>query len=228
MKSWVKRRSLVLGLILTFVLSGVAMGALGSRLLERGTSGSDVRVMQGKLAQLGYAVGPIDGKFGPKTEVAVKKFQQDNGLKVDGRADSQTIKEIIRLSGESTTATGKPVGYKNADVNLLAHLVNAEARGEPFLGQVGVADVVLNRLKDPAFPKTIADIIYQPGAFSSVSDGQINLTPDPSTIKAAKEAISGVDVAQGALYFFNPAKTSNSYIWSRPEITKIGNQIFAR
>ncbi|MDQ7092998.1 spore cortex-lytic enzyme [Desulfosporosinus sp. PR] len=219
---------LLVGVILCVALSGIAYGALGDRLLGRGSKGPEVQDLQSKLTQLGYVVGPIDGKFGPKTETAIRNFQKDHGLKVDGLAGTQTIKELKRLTGESTNASGKAVGNKNIDINLLAHAVNGEARGEPYLGQVAVAAVIINRISDPAFPKTIADIIYQPGAFSSVNDGQINLAPSASAIRAAQEAASGSDPSKGALFFFNPAKTTNKFIWSRPQIIKIGNHIFTK
>ncbi|WP_088227199.1 spore cortex-lytic enzyme [Desulfosporosinus sp. FKB] len=219
---------LIVGLILSITLTGIAYGALGDRLLGRGSSGPDVQEMQKGLAQLGYGVGPIDGKFGTKTEAAIRNFQKDHGIKVDGLAGTKTISELKRLTGQSTNASGKAIGYKNVDINLLAHAVNGEARGEPYLGQVAVAAVILNRISDPAFPKTIADIIYQPGAFSSVNDGQINLSPTASSLRAAQEAASGVDPSKGALFFFNPAKTTNKYIWSRPELVKIGNHIFTK
>ncbi|WP_425805936.1 spore cortex-lytic enzyme [Desulfitobacterium sp. Sab5] len=217
-----------LALILALALSSVAYGALGDRLLGKGSNGSEVRELQKRLTQMGYVVGPLDGKFGSKTQAAVRRFQQDHGLKVDGLAGTVTITELKRLTGESTTSSGKPVGSKNVDINLLARLVNGEARGEPYQGQVAVAAVVLNRIKDPAFPKTVADIVYQPGAFSCVNDGQINLAPQSSAIKAASEAANGSDPSKGALYFFNPSKTSNKYIWSRPQILQIGNHIFTR
>jgi N-acetylmuramoyl-L-alanine amidase len=219
---------LIVGVILSIDLSGIAYGALGDRLLSRGSRGPEVQELQSKLSQLGYSVGTADGKFGPKTEAAIRSFQKDHGLKVDGLAGTQTIKELKRLTGQSTNASGKAVGNKNIDVNLLAHAVNAEARGEPYLGQIAVAAVIINRISDPAFPKTIADIIYQPGAFSSVSDGQINLSPSASSIRAAQEAANGVDPSKGALFFFNPAKTTNKYIWSRPQLIKIGNHIFTK
>ncbi|MHB8126316.1 MAG: spore cortex-lytic enzyme [Desulfitobacteriaceae bacterium] len=223
-KSW----GLLIALILSIVISGMAFAALGDQSLARGMRGSDVRDMQSRLISLGYIIGPLDGKFGPKTQGGVKLFQQEHGLKVTGVADTATIKELKRLTAGSTNAAGKSLGEKNVDVNLLARLVNAEARGEPYLGQVAVAAVVLNRIKDPAFPKTIGDIIYQPQAFSCVNDGQINLPAQPSALRAANEALSGVDPSQGAVFFFNPAKTSNRYIWSRPQIRTIGNHIFAR
>lgn len=230
MKVWVKPWGVVflIGLTLSIVLSGMAYAALGDRLLSRGSNGPEVKELQLRLTQLGYGVGTIDGKFGTKTEWALKSFQKDHGLKVDGLAGTQTVKELKRLTEQSTNGTGKAVGFKNVDTNLLARVVNAEARGEPFLGQVAVAAVVLNRIADPAFPKTIADIIYQPQAFSSVSDGQINLPPSASALRAAQEAESGVDPSKGAVFFFNPAKTTNKYIWSRPQVIQIGNHIFTR
>lgn len=219
---------IAIGLIVSIALSGFAYAALGDRLLGRGSKGTEVIELQKKLAQLGYTVGRVDGKFGSKTEAAVRRFQKDHGLRVDGLAGTQTIKEIKRLTGQSTNASGKAVGYKNIDTNLLARTVNAEARGEPYVGQVAVAAVILNRIADPAFPKTVADIVYQPKAFSSVDDGQINLPPSASAIRAAQEAISGSDPSGGAVFFFNPAKTKNKFIWSRPQIKQIGNHIFTK
>jgi N-acetylmuramoyl-L-alanine amidase len=218
----------VLALIIALVLSSVAYGALGDRMLSTGSKGPEVTELQKRLSQLGYVVGPIDGNFGPKTQAAVRLFQKEHGLKVDGIAGTQTINEVKRLTGASTTAAGKSVGPKNVDVNLLARCVSAEARGEPYVGQVAVGAVIMNRIKDPAFPKTVADIIYQPLAFSSVADGQINRQPTASALKAAREAASGVDPTGGALFFFNPAKTKNKFIWSRPQIMQIGNHIFTR
>lgn len=219
---------LTIGLILCIALSGIAYAALGDRLLGRGSTGSEVKELQSKLAQLGYGVGTVDGKFGSKTEAAIRSFQKDHGLRVDGLAGTQTIKELKSLTGQSTNASGKAVGNKNIDTNLLARCVNAEARGEPYTGQVAVAAVIINRIADPAFPKTIADIIYQPKAFSSVDDGQINLPPSATAIRAAQEAVNGSDPSGGALFFFNPAKTKNKYIWSRPQIKQIGNHIFTK
>lgn len=219
---------LAIALILSIALSGIAYGALGDRLLNKGSKGPEVIELQKKLAQLGHVVGTIDGKFGSKTEAAVRRFQKERGLRVDGLAGTQTIKELQLLTGQSTNSTGKSVGNKNVDTNLLARCVSAEARGEPYVGQVAVAAVILNRIPDPAFPKTIADIVYQPRAFSSVDDGQINLPPSASAIRAAQEAINGSDPTGGAVFFFNPAKTKNKYIWSRPQIKQIGNHIFAK
>ena len=218
----------VLTLIIALVVSGVAYGALGDRTLGQGARGPEVTELQKRLSQLGYGIGTADGVFGAKTKAAVQRFQKERGLKVDGIAGTQTINELKRLTGTSTTASGKSVGPKNVDINLLARCVSAEARGEPYVGQVAVAAVILNRIDDPAFPNTVADIIYQPLAFSSVADGQINMAPTSSALKAAQEAASGVDPTGGAIFFFNPAKTKNKYIWSRPQIMQIGNHIFTR
>jgi N-acetylmuramoyl-L-alanine amidase len=219
---------LISGLIFSIALSGIAYAALGDRLLSRGSAGPEVKELQSKLAQLGYGVGTIDGKLGSKTEAAIRSFQKDHGLRVDGLAGTHTISELKRLTGQSTNASGMAIGNKNVDINLLARCVNAEARGEPYTGQVAVAAVIINRISDPAFPKTISDIIYQPQAFSSVEDGQINLPPSASALRAAQEALAGADPSGGALYYFNPAKTKNKYIWSLPAIKKIGNHIFAK
>ena len=219
---------LTIGLILSIALSGIAYGALGDRLVGRGSKGPEVIELQKKLAQLGYVIGTADGKFGSKTEAAIRRFQKERGLRVDGLAGTQTINELKLLTGQSTNSTGKAVGNKNVDTNLLARCVNAEARGEPYVGQVAVAAVILNRISDPAFPKTIADIIYQPQAFSSVDDGQINLPPSAAAMRAAQEAVNGSDPSGGAVFFFNPAKTKNKFIWSRPQIITIGNHIFTK
>ncbi|MDR3599496.1 MAG: spore cortex-lytic enzyme [Desulfosporosinus sp.] len=219
---------IAIGLITSIALSGIAYAALGDSLPGRGSKGSEVIELQKKLVRLGYGVGTIDGKFGPLTEAAIQNFQKDRGLRVNGMADTQTIKELKSLTEQSTNASGKAVGYKNIDTNILARCVNAEARGEPYIGQVAVAAVIINRMADPAYPKTISDIIYQPQAFSSVADGQINLPPSASALRAAQEAANGSDPSRGAVYFFNPDKTKNKYIWSRPQIKKIGNQIFTK
>jgi N-acetylmuramoyl-L-alanine amidase len=211
--------------------------AQAATIMKVGSSGSDVLALQRELSDLGYSAGPLDGIYGPKTMAAVEAFQRNDHLQVDG-IDGPLTQSALEKSQSSSThspanissnnASGKTADYSNADTNLLARCVNAEAGGEPFLGQVAVAAVVLNRVADPVFPNTIAGVIYQPGAFASVSDGQINLPPSASAISAAKEAESGVDPSGGALYFFNPAKTTNKFIWSLPEIKQIGDQIFSK
>lgn len=214
--------------VLTICIASSSNAALGDRLLAKGSRGVEVTELQKRLQMLGYVVGPIDGIFGAKTEAGVRLFQKEHGLAVDGIAGPRTIGELKRLTGQSVTAGGTAVGYKNSDINLLARLVSAEAKGEPYRGQVAVAAVVLNRIKSASFPNSIPDVIYEPGAFSPVANGEIWKEPVSSAINATYEALNGTDPAYGALFFFNPAKTTNKYIWSRPQIIQIGKHIFAR
>ncbi len=213
-------------LILTVCTSSISNAALGDRPLARGSRGPEVTELQKRLKMLGYVVGPLDGIFGAQTQARVRLFQKEHGLV--GIAGPKTIRELKRLTGQSVTAGGTSVGYKNSDITLLARLISAEAKGEPYRGQVAVAAVVLNRVKSSSFPNSIPDVIYEPGAFSPVANGEIWKEPVSSAITAAHEALSGTDPAYGALFFFNPAKTSNKYIWSRPQIIQIGKHIFAR
>ena len=219
---------IAIGMALCLILSAVSGAALGDRALTSGSKGSEVKELQQKLTQLGYQLGKVDGVYGPKTEDAVKRFQKKRGLKVDGVAGEKTITELKRLTGESTTKEGKKVGFKEADYKLMARCIYAEGRGEPYMGQVAIAAVVMNRIKSSQFPNTVAGVIYQPQAFSVVADGQIDLEPDETAMKAAREGMDGTDPTHGAIYYFNPDKTSNKFIWSRPQILKIGKHIFAR
>lgn len=192
--------------------------------VKQGSTGSDVKTIQTKLKSWGYYTGAVDGIFGSKTLQAVKSFQKTNGLTVDGIVGAKTAAAMgITLSGSSTSSGGS----SNTDSYLLARCVYAEARGEPYTGMVAVAAVILNRVKHPDFPNTIAGVIYQPWAFSSVNDGQINLTPSQTAINAARDALNGWDPTNGCIYFYNPAKTTNAWIWSRPVKLVIGNHRFA-
>lgn len=204
---------------------------LGQReTLYWGSSGSDVRLCQSKLSQWGYYKGSVDGVYGSETARAVREFQRKNGLTVDGVVGPETWAAL----GYSTARAAAPVtpvstaGVSQGDnVELLARLISAEARGEPYIGQVAVGAVLLNRLESPSFPNTLAGVIYQPGAFESVSNGQINLAPTAEARRAANDALSGWDPTYGCLYFYNPAKTSNAFIWSRKIVIKIGKHNFA-
>lgn len=117
-----------------------------------------------------------------------------------------------------------------SDVQLLARAINGEARGESYEGQVAVGAVILNRVKHSSFPNTIAGVIYQPGAFTAVSDGQINVAIEESSsvVKAARDALNGWDPTGGAIYYFNPNTASNKWIWSRPHIKTIGKHRFCK
>lgn len=192
-------------------------------LSKYGSSGNEVTQIQTKLKRWGYYNGNIDGIYGSKTVVAVKYFQSKNGLTVDGIAGPKTLAAM----GIFSSASGSG-GVNNSDLNLLAHLIYAEARGEPYSGQVGVGAVVLNRVKSSKFPNSVAGVIYQPGAFDVVSDGQINYAPNTTAINAARDALNGWDPTYGSIYYFNPNTATSSWIWSRPYVVTIGNHRFCK
>lgn len=193
-------------------------------LSKYGSRSDEVKQIQTKLKRWGYYNGSIDGIYGSQTLAAVKWFQSKNGLQVDGIAGPKTL-AAMGISSNSSSTGG---GYSNSDLNLLAHLVYAEARGESYTGQVAVASVVLNRVKNSSFPNTVAGVIYQRGAFSVVADGQINLAPNQTAISAAQDAINGWDPTYGAIYYFNPNTATNGWIWSRPVTVVIGNHRFCK
>lgn len=192
---------------------------------RRGSSGSEVRKIQEKLKRWGYYSGSVDGIYGSGTESAVKKFQKANGLKADGIAGKATLNAMGISSSSSSSSSG---GNNSNDLNLLSRVVYSEARGEPYVGQVAVAAIVLNRVSHSSFPNSVAGVVYQSGAFDAVSDGQINLTPDSTARKAAQDAINGWDPTYGCIYYFNPSTATSKWIWSRPQVLTIGKHIFCR
>lgn len=194
-------------------------------LSKYGSRGTEVRTIQEKLKRWGYYNGNIDGIYGSQTVSAVKKFQQKNGLSVDGIAGTQTLKAMGISSSSSNSGSSSS---NSSDVNLLARAIYGEARGEPYVGQVAVAAVILNRVKSSKFPNTIAGVIYQNGAFDAVADGQINLSPDNTAKKAAQDALNGWDPSYGAIYYFNPSTATNKWIWSRPMTVMIGKHRFCK
>lgn len=189
---------------------------------KEGSRGEEVKKIQTNLKKWGYYDGTVDGVYGANTKKAVVSFQKKNGLTADGIAGSATLKALgiasTSSSGSGTTASG--------DVQLLARLISAESRGEPYIGQVAVGAVILNRVKHPSFPDTIAGVAYQPGAFTAMTDGQINEDVAESSIRAAQEALAGSDPSGGAIYYFNPDKTSNKWMRTRPVIKRIGSHLF--
>lgn len=189
-------------------------------LSKLGSRSEEVRQIQTRLKSWGYDVGAIDGVYGQRTRNAVIKFQKGNGLTPDGIAGPSTLAKI-------GIPTGTTQSHDN-NTNLLARLISAEARGEPFEGQVAVGAVVLNRVKHPSFPNTIAGVIFQPGAFTAVTDGQWNADVTDSSYRAARNALNGWDPSGGAIYYYNPAKTTSKWIYSRPVCAKIGSHIFAK
>lgn len=225
-----KRLILLLSIMLVVLLSSEGFSAAAA--LRRGDRGDDVISVQKKLKNWGYYNGSVDGVFGAQTEDAVITFQRKNGLTADGVVGANTAKALgITLSGGSSSSGSSSDSSRssgNGDVYLLARCVYGEARGESYKGQVAVAAVILNRVASSSFPNSIAGVIYQPGAFSVVSDGQINLSPDDTSLKAAKDAMNGWDPTGGCLYYYNPDKTRNAWIRSRPIITTIGGHVFCK
>ena len=187
--------------------------------------GSEVRQIQEKLKRWGYYDGDVDGIFGSKTLQAVKDFQRVNNLQVDGIVGEKTLAALGINSSQNSSSTSSS---NSSNVDLLSRLVYAEARGEPYKGQVAVAAVVLNRVASSSFPNTISGVIYQSGAFDVVADGQINLSAEKTKKKAAQDALNGWDPTSGCIYYFNPKTATSSWIWSRPQVLTIGNHIFCK
>ena len=187
---------------------------------KKGSSGSTVRTIQTKLKRWGYYTGNVDGIYGSKTVAAVKHFQRSNGLTPDGICGPATQRALGLSTGSSTAS-------RDNDLYLLARMITAEARGEPYSGQVAVGAVILNRVASPSFPNTISGVIFQPGAFDAVWDGQFDLTPTDSCIRAARDAINGWDPTGGCVYYYNPSTATNEWIWTRQVQLTIGRHAFA-
>ncbi len=195
-----------------------------------GSSGDAVREVQNRLAQWDYYDGPISGVFGAQTSGAVRLFQRRNGLVVDGIVGPQTYAALglpVR-AGAVATPTATTGVARSDDMDLLTRVVSAEARGEPYVGQVAVAAVIMNRVQSPSFPNSVSGVVYQSLAFESVADGQIWLTPSADANRAVRDALNGWDPSYGAVYFWNPYKPVNPWVWSRSIVTQIGRHVFAK
>ncbi len=186
--------------------------------LKVGSSGDEVKRVQQALEKYGYDVGGADGIFGQKTKNAVMNFQRDAGLAVDGIVGPATLKAL--------GFEGSLPNYADADLHLLARIISAEARGEPYEGQVAVGAVIMNRVKHPSFPNTLSGVVYQNGAFTAIVDGQFYEDVAESAYRAAKEAMDGADPTGGAIYYYNPAKSTNQWIRTRPVVYTIGEHVF--
>ena len=222
-----ERKRLVLALAVLFALNifiiALAQSA-SADLYKRGSSGDVVSQIQTRLKSWGYYDGAVDGVYGSRTEAAVRAFQKKNGLSVDGQTGNQTLAALgISPSGGGG---GGESPSQSGDLYLLARLISAEARGEPYVGQVAVGAVVLNRVGHPSFPNSISGVIYQPGAFSCLDDGQFDEPVAESAYRAAQEALNGYDPCYGAIYYFNPGTATSKWIWSRPLIVQIGSHRF--
>lgn len=216
------RRKLCLVVAVLFALSIAAITLVdyaGAASYKRGSTGNVVVQIQTKLRDQGFYSGPVDGIFGSATEKAVKSYQARYGLSVDGKVGAQTL-AALGISAGSASSSG------NNDVALLARLISAEARGEPYSGQVAVGAVVMNRIKHPSFPNTLSGVIYQSGAFTCLTDGQFNQPVADSAYRAARDAMNGWDPSGGAIYYFNPSTATSKWIWSRPLIVTIGKHRF--
>lgn len=220
------KRRLLAALALLFAVNIVlilfAQNASAST-YRRGSSGEQVRVIQDKLKRWGYYDGAVDGIFGSATEKAVRYFQRSNGLAEDGIVGKNTL---TALGMFNTGAGSSGTAAQDATVALLARVISAEARGEPYVGQVAVGAVILNRVEHPSFPSSVAGVVYQPGAFTCMVDGQIDQPVAESAVRAAQEALNGSDPSGGAIYYFNPSTATSSWIWSRPLIKVIGKHRF--
>ena len=206
---------------------------LSAAVLRQGSTGGEVKEVQRRLKKWGYYNGSVDGVFGAGTRAAVIAFQKKNGLTADGVVGKATYQALgmndsyNSLAGSTATQTGGMNGFSSSEVYLLAKTIYAEGRGEPYTGQVAIGAVVLNRVSDKAFPNTISGVVYQKHAFTAVSDGQINLTPNDTAMKAARDAINGWDPTGGALYYYNPAIATSAWIFDRQTVTVIGKHVFA-
>lgn len=268
---------------LTLIMVSVPMidqpkpvSAFSNQVVQRGAVGDDVIELQARLQYLGFYNGKIDGVFGWGTYWALRNFQYEFGLDIDGLLGQQTKDKLVRASkydkafvknqitkgndftyyggvnqqdqvkqnnqgtqGNQTTknqntgninptAVNVPSGYSQNDINIMAQAVHGEARGEPYVGKVAVAAVILNRVESPTFPNTVSGVIFEPRAFTAVADGQIWLTPNEESKKAVLDAINGWDPTGNAIYYFNPATATSSWIWGRPQIKRIGKHIFCK
>lgn len=218
-------RILVITLVNLMILLMLWNSGGAKALSQYGSRGGEVTQIQQRLAELGYDPGAADGIYGTRTQNAVIAFQRDQGLDADGIAGKNTLAALgITGGGGSGGAYG---GFSEGDVQLLATVISAEARGEPYEGQVAVGAVIMNRIAHPSFPNTLSGVIYQPGAFSCLYDGGINAAVADSAYQAAREAINGSDPSGGAIYYYNPAKATSKWIFSRQVIATIGAHRFA-
>ena len=225
-----KRLALALAVLFAVNIAVISLAQQAQAATYRqGSTGEAVRTIQSKLKNWGYYDGAVDGIYGSQTVRAVKYFQRTNGLTPDGVVGPATAKALgMDASGDSG---GQQEDQNNSssndnDLYLLARLVYGEARGEPYKGQVAVAAVVLNRVESSEFPNSVSGVIYQSGAFDVVADGQINLSPDETAIKAARDAMNGWDPTGGCLFYYNPATSTNQWMLSKPVLLTIGNHSF--
>ncbi|MCM3175356.1 MULTISPECIES: spore cortex-lytic enzyme [Paenibacillus] len=230
-----------------------AMPTFSTNAVKYGSYGQDVYELQGRLKYLGFYNGKIDSNFGSSTLKSVKWFQSEFGMKADGVVGAKTKLKLYNATkkwsptepplhkqpagnnqGNTDSAnqeqndmgSANTMGLSENELKIMANAVYGEARGEPFEGQVAVAAVILNRVNSPSFPSTPSGVIFQPGAFTAVADGQIYLEPNAQARKAVEQAMNGWDPSGGCLYYFNPKTATSKWIWTRPQVKTIGQHIF--
>ena len=219
--------SVLLSLLTVFSIISIRLTDNNDNIIEpvlsqQGSRGSEVRQIQTKLKQLGYYKGSIDGIFGSDTKKAVISFQRSCGLTADGIAGPKTLLYL----GLGSSGSGSSGGFSSNEIYLLAKVIEAEARGESYTGQVAVGAVILNRVDHSSFPDSISGVVYQSGAFDCVYDSNWVVEPSSTSKKAAQDAINGWDPTGGAIYYYNPAKTSNQWIRTRTVVSVIGRHYF--
>ena len=205
-------------IIISLILILCIFSLTAYSLSKFGSQSEEVIQIQTRLKKWGYYDGEVDGIYGSATKNAVILFQKINGLTADGIAGSKTLAAMGISGGTSDNSS--------SDYELLARIISAEARGEPYIGQVAVGAVVLNRIEHPSFPDTMSGVIYQNGAFSCLQDGQFYEPISASAYKAATDALNGLDPSGGAIYYYNPKTATSKWIFSRPVITTIGDHRF--
>ena len=246
---------LIIGVLCVPLISVIDTGneveAFSNQIIQKGATGTDVIELQTRLKYIGFYTGNIDGVFGWGTYWAVRNFQYEFGMDVDGLVGPEMKAKLAKSTNynpstqqkssgnqsagtnnsnkpKDTNVQGKntPSGYSQNDIKLLANAVYGESRGESYEGQVAVAAVILNRVQSASFPNTVSGVIFEPRAFTAVSDGQIWLSPNKQAKEAVIDAINGWDPSGGAVYYFNPSTATSGWIWSRPQIKQIGKHIF--
>ena len=218
-----KTKKFMMALLMVVAVNMILLAIMASAaadLYKKGSSGATVREIQTRLKSWGYYTGEVDGIYGSQTERAVRYFQRQNGLSVDGQTGNETLAALGLPAGGTAPASA------DSDVYLLARIISAEARGEPYEGQVAVGAVVLNRVEHPSFPNTLAGVVYQTDAFTCISDGQFDQPIAESAYRAAQDAINGWDPSGGAIYYYNPVTATSQWIRSRPVIVQIGGHLF--
>lgn len=277
--------------IIPLTFEGNRVNAFSNQVIQQGAVGDDVIELQSRLQYLGFYNKKIDGVFGWSTYWALRNFQYEFGLPIDGLAGAETKAKLVKASEydkqyvkkqinqgnkfthyggvdkskqaaprpqpetqspakqpaapapapapknnagqqaappKKPTAANTPGGFSSNDIQLMANAVYGEARGEPYIGQVAVAAVILNRVNSSSFPNTVSGVIFEPRAFTAVADGQIWLTPNETAKKAVLDAINGFDPTGEAIYYFNPDTATSPWIWGRPQIKQIGKHIFCK